>query len=135
MATAFIVLMAALAAIALITTNFEGGNARRRSGYYEENYKEGIPFSKRNLVPHGYQGRALAMPAHTQGIYDDTYAKAYNDHEKRKSRKSYNSGNQRLMATLLFSMLIIITLAYAAMRKKERVDMGPVNKAELYLKY
>lgn len=134
MATAFILLIAALAAIGLVIT-FEGGNARRRSDYYEENYKEVIPFGRRNLVPHGHQGRALAMPAHTHATYDDTYAMAYNHQDKRRSKKPYKSGNQRLTATLLFSMLIIITLAYGAMRKKERVESGPVNKAELYLKY
>ena len=32
-------------------------------------------------------------------------------------------------------MLIIITLAYAAMRKKEHAATSPLNKAELYLKY
>lgn len=132
MATAFIFLIVALAAIGLVTT--VEGNAKRRSEYYEEKNKEVIAFNKRNLLPRGYQGRVLAMPAHTQGVYDDAYATAYN-HEHRRNKKQNRSGSQRLTATLLFSMLIIITLAYAAMRKKDHAAMGPFNKAELYLKY
>ncbi|NUN98987.1 MAG: hypothetical protein HUU01_00065 [Saprospiraceae bacterium] len=131
MATAFIFLVVALVAIGLVTT--VEGNAKRRSEYYEERNKEVIPFDKRNLLPRGYQGRVLAMPAHTQGVYDDAYAAAYT--QDRRNRKSNRSGNQRLTATLLFSMLIIITLAYAAMRKKEHTASSPFNKAELYLKY
>lgn len=132
MATAFIFLIVALAAIGLVTT--VEGNAKRRSEYYEEKNREVIPFDKRNLSPRGYQGRVLAMPAHTQGVYDDAYATAYT-HERRKNRNQNRSGDQRFTATLLFSMLIIITLAYAAMRKKEHVASSPFNKAELYLKY
>jgi len=133
MATAFIFLVVALAAIGLVTT--VEGNAKRRSEYYEEKNKGVIPFDKRNLLPRGYQGRVLAMPAHTQGVYDDAYATAYN-HERGKNKLQNNrSGNQRLTATLLFSMVIIITLAYAAMRKKEHTATSPLNKAELYLKY
>lgn len=132
MATAFILLVAALAVIGLITSM--DGNAKQRSEYYEENYKEVIPFGKRNLLPRGYPDRALAMPAHTQGAYNDTYSKGYG-HRKRGRNNEYKHGNHRVTATLLFSLLIIITLAYGAMQKKGRTATGPINKAELYLKY
>ena len=132
MATAFIFLVVLLAAIGLVTT--VEGNAKRRSEYYEEKNKEVIAFNKRNLLPRGYQGRVLAMPAHTQGVYDDAYATAYN-HESGRKKRQNRSGNQRITATLLFSMVIIITLAYAAMHKKEHAATSPLNKAELYLKY
>lgn len=128
MATAFIFLVVALAAIGLVTT--VEGNAKRRSEYYEEKNKEVIAFNKRNLLPRGYQGRVLAMPAHTQGVYDDAYATAYNHESGRKKRQKQEPGNQRLTATLLFSMVIIITLAYAAMHKKEHAATSPLNKAE-----
>jgi len=132
MATAFIFLIVALAAIGLVTT--VEGNAKRRSDYYEEKNKRVIPFEKRNLLPRGYQGRVLAVPAHTHGVYDDAYATAYT-HERGRNHRQRKPGNQRLTATLLFSLLIIITLAYASVRKKAHNAQSPLNKAELYLKY
>jgi len=132
MATALILLVVTLVAIGLITT--AEGSAKRRSEYYEEKNKEFSAFGKRNSLPRGYPDRVLALPTHTHNLYqNDLYATARNHDQRRK--KQANAGNQRLTATLLFAIIIILALAYASVLRERRTATGHINKAELYLKY